>query len=179
METAPAESRTETATLGGGCFWCTEAVFQRIPGVTRVVSGYMGGPIRNPTYEQVSTGRTGHAEVIQIGFDPAKISFDRLLEVFWAAHDPTQLNRQGADVGTQYRSVIFVHSDAQKRAAEASKRALAEAGTHGRRPIVTEIAAASEFWPAEDYNQNYFNRNPNQGYCRIVIAPKLEKLGLE
>jgi peptide-methionine (S)-S-oxide reductase len=171
--------RTELATFGGGCFWCTEAVFQRIPGVTKVVSGYMGGTVRNPTYQQVTTGRTGHAEVIQITYDPAKVRYERLLEVFWSAHDPTQLNRQGADVGTQYRSAVFFHSDAQKAAAEASRKALAESGVHGRKPIVTEITAASEFYAAEDYHQDYFNRNPNAGYCRIVIAPKLEKLGLD
>lgn len=163
---------TEIATLGGGCFWCTEAIFQMLPGVTKVVSGYAGGQKENPTYKEVCAGTTGHAEVIQVHFDPAKISFDKILETFWEAHDPTTLNRQGADVGTQYRSAIFYSTDAQKLAAERSKTA---AQKQFKDSIVTQIAPLTKFYPAEDYHQDYYRLNPNQGYCRAVIRPKIEK----
>ncbi len=164
----------ETATLGSGCFWCTEAVFQQLKGVSSVVSGYSGGHIDNPSYEQVSTGRTGHAEVCQIQFDPDQISYEALLEVFFDTHDPTTLNRQGNDIGTQYRSVIFYHSEKQRETAERVKLELDKSGTW-KNPIVTEIVPFKKFYPAEDYHQNYYRNNPNQGYCRVVIAPKLSK----
>ena len=164
----------EIATFGTGCFWCTEAVFQQLKGVASVVSGYSGGHIENPTYEQVTAGRTGHAEVCQIEFNPDQISFEELLEVFFNTHDPTTLNRQGNDVGPQYRSVIFYHSEKQKEIAERVKNGL-ETNKTFKKPIVTEITAFSKFYPAEDYHQNYFRNNPNQGYCRHVIAPKLNK----
>lgn len=164
----------EKATFGAGCFWCVEAVFQRLKGVQSVVSGYSGGRVKNPTYKQVCTGKTGHAEVVQITYDPKQISFAELLEVFWATHDPTTRNRQGNDVGPQYRSVIFYHNDEQKRLAEHYKQKLDESGAF-RAPIVTEITAFREFFPAEDYHQNYFNLNPNQPYCQFVIQPKLDK----
>lgn len=167
------DSTSSTATLGGGCFWCVEAVFQRLPGVSSVVSGYAGGATRNPTYESVCGGRTGHAEVIQITFDPAVISFAELLEVFWLVHDPTTLNRQGADVGTQYRSIVLHHDDAQRETAEASRAAL-EAAIG--RPVVTEIAPLTDFYPAEDYHQEFYQRNPAQPYCQATIPPKLKKL---
>lgn len=169
----PTSGKTEIATFGGGCFWCTEAVFERVPGVKKVVSGYAGGKTVNPTYKQICLGDTGHAEVIQIEFDPAVVSYEKLLETFFEAHDPTTLNRQGADEGTQYRSVIFYHGEAQKRAAEAAKLA---AGKIWDDPIVTEISPAPIFWPAEDYHQNYFAKNPTQGYCSFVIRPKVKKL---
>ncbi|NWF94988.1 MAG: peptide-methionine (S)-S-oxide reductase MsrA [Candidatus Thorarchaeota archaeon] len=164
----------EKATLGGGCFWCIEAIFQRLRGVTSVVSGYSGGHVRDPTYEQVCTGRTGHAEVCQIEFDPAQISYREVLEVFFEAHDPTTLNRQGNDVGTQYRSVIFYHSDEQRQQAEEMKEQLARSGKW-KSPIVTEIVPFVEFFKAEEYHQNYFRRNPNQSYCRLVVKPKVDK----
>ena len=164
---------TETATFGGGCFWCMEAVFERLPGVRSVTSGYAGGHTENPTYHQVCGGDTGHAEVTQIVFDPAKISFSKLIEVFWQAHDPTSLNRQGADSGTQYRSVIFYHDEKQKLLAEKSKLA-AQADFH--KPIVTEISPLTKFYKAEEYHQGYFDENSNAPYCQAVIAPKLEKL---
>ncbi len=165
----------ETATLGGGCFWCTEALFQQLEGVERVVSGYSGGNVDNPTYEQVCSGSTGHAEACQITYDPDKISYDQLLEVFWKTHDPTTLNRQGNDIGTQYRSVIFYHDEQQKKRAESYKAKL-EAAHIWNRVIVTEIVPFIKFWPAEDYHQNYYANNPGQGYCALVIAPKLAKL---
>lgn len=168
------KSNTDIATFGAGCFWCTEAVFQELKGVEYVVSGYAGGNIPNPTYEQVCTGKTGHAEVCQILFDPAIISFTELLEVFWKTHDPTTLNRQGADTGTQYRSVIFYHSDEQKALAEKYKIKLGEAGIFDK-SIVTEISKFAEFYPAEKYHQDYYNNNSNQPYCSFVITPKLEK----
>jgi peptide-methionine (S)-S-oxide reductase len=172
-ETEP--MKTEKATLGGGCFWCVEAVYERLPGVLAVTSGYAGGQSENPTYEQIGTGKTGHAEVVQIEYDPAKISYEKIVDLFWDAHDPTTLNRQGADVGTQYRSAVFFHSDEQKAQTQAAiKQFQPSFGS----PIVTEVAPTSRFWPAEAYHQDYFRRNPNQGYCRIVIAPKLKKLGL-
>jgi peptide-methionine (S)-S-oxide reductase len=164
----------EVATFGTGCFWCTEAIFQQLKGVTTVVSGYSGGHVENPSYEQVSTGRTGHAEVCQIEFDPDKISFEELLEVFFKTHDPTTLNRQGNDIGTQYRSVIFYHSEEQKKIAERVKRALETSKTF-KNPLVTEITSFSRFYPAESYHRNYFRNNPNQAYCRYVIAPKVQK----
>jgi peptide-methionine (S)-S-oxide reductase len=168
------EKTEEVATFGAGCFWCVEAVFQRLEGVTSVVSGYSGGTVENPTYRQVCDGDTGHAEVCQIKFDPSKISYAELLEVFWKTHDPTTLNRQGNDTGTQYRSAIFTHGDRQKELAEKYKKELDGSGAFDR-PIVTEIVPFKKFYPAEKYHQNYFNDNPNQGYCRAVIAPKVEK----
>ncbi|PYK58294.1 MAG: peptide-methionine (S)-S-oxide reductase [Verrucomicrobia bacterium] len=166
-------NKTELATFGGGCFWCMEAVFERLDGVKSVTSGYAGGTKENPTYKEVCTGVTGHAEVIQIEFDPHKISYEKLLEVFWEAHDPTTMNRQGADAGTQYRSVILYHNDAQKRAAEKSKEL---AQWRFPRPIVTEIVPLTKFFKAEEYHQDYFRKNPNAPYCAVVISPKLEKL---
>lgn len=165
----------EQATFGAGCFWCVEAVFQRINGVEKVVSGYAGGKIKNPSYREVCTGETGHAEVCQITYDPSKVTYDELLEIFWKTHDPTTLNRQGADVGTQYRSVVFYHNDTQKQLAEKYKKALNEEKVFNN-PVVTEISALPDFYVAEDYHQNYYNDNPNQGYCSFVIAPKVEKL---
>jgi len=164
----------EILTFGSGCFWCTEAVFQQLKGVTSVVSGYAGGHVENPSYEQVTTGRTGHAEVCQIQFDSEQISFEDLLEVFFNTHDPTTLNRQGNDVGTQYRSVIFYHNEEQKKIAERVKEELDRSGTW-KNPIVTEIVPFEKFYKAEGYHQNYYRNNPNQGYCRLVIAPKLNK----
>ncbi len=162
----------ETATLAGGCFWCVEAVYTDLQGVQSVVSGYMGGHADNPTYEQVCSGETGHAEVTQITFDPAVISYDQLLGVFFATHDPTQLNRQGNDVGTQYRSAVFYHWDSQRASAE---KARAEALEIWDNPIVTEITRAVTFWPAEDYHQDYFANNPENLYCAAVVAPKVAK----
>ncbi len=172
---APANTpaKLETATFGGGCFWCADAVFQRIPGVKSVVCGFAGGTTENPTYEDVCTGATGHAEVIQLKFDPAIISYDKLLEIFWEAHDPTTLNRQGADTGTQYRSIILYSDEAQKAAAEKS---MAEAQPHFHSPIVTQIVPLKAFYPAEAHHQNYYNLNSNEAYCRFVIGPKLHKL---
>lgn len=164
----------ETATLGAGCFWCVEAVFQRLQGVKSVVSGYMGGHLKNPTYRQVCDGTTGHAEVAQITFDPSVVTFEEILEVFWYTHDPTTLNKQGNDVGTQYRSAIFYHTPEQKMKAELFKKKLDEAKLW-KDPIVTEISPAAEFYPAEDYHQNYFNDNGNQPYCVFVVKPKVEK----
>jgi peptide-methionine (S)-S-oxide reductase len=162
----------EVATLGGGCFWCTEAVFQMLPGVKSVSSGYAGGTTENPTYKQVCSGDTGHAEVIQIAYDPKLVSYEKVLETFWEAHDPTTLDRQGADHGTQYRSIILYSSKAQKAAAEKSK---AEAQKHFSKPIVTQIVPLTKFYPAEDYHQDYYRSNPNQPYCRAIIRPKVEK----
>ncbi|MCX7824856.1 MAG: peptide-methionine (S)-S-oxide reductase MsrA [Verrucomicrobiae bacterium] len=176
---APAASKnnrpanTQLATLGGGCFWCLDAVFRTVPGVKTVTCGYSGGQTDNPTYEQVCTKTTGHAEVVQIEFDPAQVSYEKLLELFWKIHDPTTRNRQGADVGPQYRSVIFHHNEAQRLAAEKSKQ---QAQKRFAAPIVTEIAPLTKFWPAEDYHQDYFRKNPTAGYCRLVIQPKLDKL---
>jgi peptide-methionine (S)-S-oxide reductase len=162
----------EVATLGGGCFWCTEAMFQMLPGVKSVTSGYAGGTKENPTYKEVCTGTTGHAEVIQINYDPSKVSYEKLLETFWEAHDPTTLDRQGPDDGTQYRSIILYRSEAQRLAAEKSK---AEAQKHFRQRIVTEIVPLKQFYSAEGYHQDYYRENPNQPYCRAVIRPKVEK----
>ena len=165
--------KLETAVLGGGCFWCIEAVYQRLPGVKTVVSGYAGGHVADPTYEQVCTGRTGHAEVARIEFDPAVLSYEKLLEVFFEAHDPTTMNRQGADEGTQYRSVVFTLNEAQQAAAV---RAKAAAQKHWDDPIVTAITPLDKFYAAEDYHQNYYRSHPNQGYCAFVIRPKVKKL---
>jgi peptide-methionine (S)-S-oxide reductase len=169
------ESTREIATLGAGCFWCIEAVLLQIDGVLAVRPGYMGGHVEEPTYEQVCTGRTGHAEVVQVELDPRRLPYAALLAWFWRLHDPTTKDRQGNDVGPQYRSVIFTHSDAQRAAAEAS---LLVAQADFRAPIVTEIVPATVFWEAEEYHRDYYRQNPRQGYCRYVIAPKLEKLGL-
>jgi peptide-methionine (S)-S-oxide reductase len=165
----------ELATFGSGCFWCTEAVFQRMNGVEKVVSGYAGGHIDNPTYHQVCGGDTGHAEVVQVHYDPSKVSYEQLLEVFWKTHDPTTLNRQGNDFGTQYRSVIFYHTDEQKKLAEDYKKKLEDAKIW-EDPIVTEISPYTNFYSAEDYHQNYYNDNRAQPYCSYVIRPKIEKL---
>lgn len=173
--TIPAGIKTDTATFANGCFWCTEAIFEQLDGVISSVSGYTGGTVENPTYKQVCTGQTGHAEALQIVYDPAKISFDELLEVFWETHDPTTLNRQGNDVGTQYRSGIFYHNQEQKEKAEKYKAELDKSGAFDR-PIVTEITAFSKFYPAEDYHQQYFDNNENANpYCKIVIRPKVDK----
>lgn len=166
--------RFKKATFGGGCFWCIEAVFQQLSGVESVVSGYSGGSVPNPTYEQVCSGNTGHAEAIQITYDPEVVSFADLMEIFFKTHDPTTLNRQGNDKGTQYRSVIFCHDDEQRQTAEQYKEQLDESQAFRGR-IVTEISAASEFFSAEDYHQDYFNRNSVQTYCTFTIAPKIEK----
>ena len=166
----------KVAILGGGCFWCTEAVFEKINGVTEVVSGYAGGKSENPTYKEICTGKSGHAEVIRIIFDPAKISFAKILDIFGLCHDPTTLNRQGADVGTQYRSTIMYLSDEQKKTAEDWKKKLSNKFSD---PVVTEIVKAPIFYQAEEYHQDYYRKNPNQGYCSYVIRPKLKKLNLE
>jgi peptide-methionine (S)-S-oxide reductase len=166
-------NKTEIADFGGGCFWCMEAVFERLPGVISVTSGFAGGTTENPTYQQVCTETTGHAEVTEIEFDPAKISYDKLLEVFWQAHDPTTLNRQGADEGTSYRSIILYRDKKQELLAEKSKL---EAQQNFRNPIVTEIVPLKIFYKAEDYHQEYYDNNSNAPYCQVVIAPKLEKL---
>jgi peptide-methionine (S)-S-oxide reductase len=168
------EQGIQTATFGTGCFWCTEAQFQQLDGVVTVASGYSGGHIPNPTYKAVCTGTTGHAEVIQLTYDPAKISYDELLAAFWQAHDPTTLNRQGADEGPQYRSVIFFHNDEQRKKAEDYKQKLNEENAFGK-PVVTEISSFSKFYKAEDYHQNYYNENGSQPYCSMVIEPKLDK----
>jgi len=168
------DTEYETAVLGAGCFWCVEAIYQRVNGVVAVESGYAGGHIINPTYEQVITGRTGHAEVAKVTFDPAIISYELLLEVFWHTHDPTTLNRQGADVGPQYRSAIFFQTDEQRDIALKSLRKTNDSGLW-QNPIVTEVTPLTNYGVAEDYHQNYFNNNPNAGYCSVVIAPKLAK----
>jgi len=170
MKTQP---RLETATLAGGCFWCIEAVFERVEGVKNVVSGYAGGHADNPTYKTVSSGNTGYAETCQIQFNPAVITYQEILDIFWQAHDPTTLNRQGADVGSQYRSIIFYHNDDQRRIALQSKD---RASKNFDQPVVTEILPFTKFYTAEDYHQDYFEKNPNAPYCIYVIKPKLEKL---
>jgi peptide-methionine (S)-S-oxide reductase len=175
-ENKPMERHSEFAVFGGGCFWCLEAVFERVPGVRAVVNGYAGGHVDHPTYEEVCSHTTGHAEVVQIEFDPAAVTYEHLLEVFWEAHDPTSLNRQGADEGPQYRSVIFYLNAAQKAAAEKSEAA---AQVQLSRPIVTQIEPLKQFWPAEDYHQHYFAKHPDQGYCAFVIRPKVAKLQRE
>src|SRR5262245_21242100 len=165
-------NQLEVATLGGGCFWCTEAIYQMLPGEKKVTSGYAGGAKENPTYKEVCTGTTGHAEVIQVEFDPKVVSYEKILDTFWEAHDPTTLNRQGNDTGTQYRSIILYQNEAQKKAAEKSK---AEAQKHFVQPIVTEIVPLKQFYKAEGYHQDFYRSNPNQGYCRAIIRPKVEK----
>jgi peptide-methionine (S)-S-oxide reductase len=172
--TPPPPAAAETATLGAGCFWCVEAVYQELEGVLSVESGYAGGKSEKPTYEQVCSGRTGHAEVCQIRFDPTRTSFEKVLEVFFQVHDPTQLNRQGNDEGTQYRSVIFFHDETQRASAERIKKELDASGAWDA-PIVTEISPAPRFWKAEDYHQNYFRDNPTKGYCAAIVRPKVEK----
>ena len=167
--------REETVTLGGGCFWCTEAVFARLKGVTSAFPGYSGGKVQNPTYEQVSTGTTGHAEVTQITYDLGVITFRQILEIFFATHDPTTLNRQGADVGTQYRSVIFYHTEEQRKESDAYITELTEKKTFSS-PIVTRVESFKVFYPAEEYHKQYYEKNPNVGYSRFVIDPKIEKL---
>jgi peptide-methionine (S)-S-oxide reductase len=169
---SPSSPTLERATFGGGCFWCLEALFQTLDGVKSVTSGFAGGTTVDPSYEQVCTGSTGHAEVIQVEFDPAKISYQKLLDQFWRAHDPTTLNRQGPDQGSQYRSTILYHNEEQKRVAEASKLAAARSF---KNPIVTEIVPLTHFYRAEDYHQNYYRKNPHASYCRLVIRPKLDK----
>ncbi|WP_157578847.1 peptide-methionine (S)-S-oxide reductase MsrA [Pontibacter roseus] len=164
----------EKATFGNGCFWCTEAVFQELEGVEKVASGYAGGQVENPTYKQVTTGTTGHAEVLQITYDPHKISYDELLEVFWKTHDPTTPNRQGNDIGPQYRSIVLYHSEEQRQLAEKYKQELETAGAFSN-PIVTTIEPLGEFYPAEDYHQNYFNTHGHEPYCSFVIRPKVDK----
>ncbi len=168
------DTRTELATLGGGCFWCVEAVYQNLKGVRKVVSGYAGGRDPEPSYKEVCSGMTGHAEVIQITFDPGEISYEDILYVFWRAHDPTTMNRQGADVGTQYRSVIYYQNERQKESAERSKKETDASGLWPD-PLVTEISPISTFYPAEDYHQNFYRNNPKQPYCLMVIDPKIQK----
>jgi peptide-methionine (S)-S-oxide reductase len=172
------EGKLETATFGSGCFWCTEPMFQKLRGVKSAVSGYTGGQVPNPTYEAICTGRTGHAEVVQVTFDPTIISFDDLLRVFWRTHDPTTLNQQGHDVGTQYRSAVFYHSDEQRETAEKYKAQLDASKVFGA-PIVTEITKFDKFYPAEAYHQKYYDQNPGAGYCAMVIRPKVEKFNKE
>jgi peptide-methionine (S)-S-oxide reductase len=172
--TTNTEENTQLATFGAGCFWCVEAIFEQLNGVNKVVSGYSGGHVKNPAYKEVCNGTTGHAEVCQISYDPSVISFDELLEVFWQVHDPTTLNRQGNDVGTQYRSVVFYHNNEQRQKAELYKQKLDQSGAF-ENPIVTEISAYSTFFAAENYHQNYFNENGEQPYCQFVVRPKVEK----
>jgi len=169
------DKANETATLGGGCFWCVEAVYQRVDGVIDVKPGYAGGHVKNPTYKEICTGNTGHAEVARVEFDPELISYDQILNVFWQAHDPTTVNRQGNDVGIQYRSVIFYHSESQKETAEKSKVEAKKSG-YWTEPVVTEITELNNYSEADDYHNNYYNDNPNQPYCMFVIKPKLDKL---
>ena len=174
-ETEDHDGGTTKATFGGGCFWCTEAVFQQLKGVQSVVSGYSGGFVKNPSYHEVCTGTTGHAEAVQVTYDPSLVAYDELLEVFWKTHDPTTQDRQGNDYGPQYRSVIFYHSDEQKRLAEHYKQKLDASGVFPG-PIVTEIVPFTEFYRAEAYHQNYFAQNPTQPYCQAIIGPKMEKM---
>ena len=173
LQADPELMKTETATLGGGCFWCVEAVYERLPGIISVVSGYAGGQTENPTYEQIGTGKTGHAEVVQIAYDPSKISYEKIIDLFWDAHDPTTLNRQGADTGPQYRSIILTENDDQTRIANESKD---RAQTKSKSPIVTEIVPLTKFYPAEDYHQDFYRENPMHPYNLAVIRPKLKKL---
>ena len=176
IHTKPVDSKNQFALIGGGCFWCTEAVFEQIDGIMSVISGYAGGQTKNPTYKDICTGKTGHAEVIKIQFDPKIVSFSQILEIFGNAHDPTTLNRQGADVGTQYRSTIMFYDEKQKKEAELWKEKLTSKLVDS---VVTEIVPAPKFYPAEEYHQDYYAKNPEQGYCSFVIRPKLKKLGLE
>lgn len=171
------QAKLETIDLGAGCFWCIEAVLERVKGVRTVESGYMGGQTKNPTYKDITTGTTGHAEIVRVKFNSKELSFDKLLEVFWELHDPTTLNRQGADEGTQYRSAIFYHNEEQKKVAENSRAKKNKSGKFDS-PIVTEITKASKYYPAEDYHQDFFDNNKTYGYCRAVIWPKLAKLGM-
>ena len=173
LQADPEPMKTETATLGGGCFWCVEAVYERLPGIISVVSGYAGGQTENPTYEEIGTGKTGHAEVVQITYDPAKISYEKIIDLFWEAHDPTTLNRQGADTGPQYRSIILTENADQMRIANESKT---RAQTKSKSPIVTEIVPLTKFYPAEDYHQDFYRENPMHPYNQAVIRPKLKKL---
>ena len=173
LQADPEPMQTETATLGGGCFWCVEAVYERLPGIISVVSGYAGGQTENPTYEEIGTGKTCHAEVVQIKYDPAKISYEKIIDLFWEAHDPTTLNRQGADTGPQYRSIILTENDDQMRIANESKT---RAQTKSKSPIVTEIVPLTKFYPAEDYHQDFYRENPMHPYNQAVIRPKLKKL---
>ena len=173
LQADPEPMKTETATLGGGCFWCVEAVYERLPGIISVVSGYAGGQTENPTYEEIGTGKTGHAEVVQIEYDPAKISYEKIIDLFWEAHDPTTLNRQGADTGPQYRSIILTENDDQMRIANESKT---RAQTKSKSPIVTEIVPLTKFYPAQDYHQDFYRENPMHPYNQAVIRPKLKKL---
>ena len=168
----------QTAVIGGGCFWCIEAVFERIEGITSAVSGYAGGDVDNPTYKQVSSGTTDHAEVVKLTYDPSLISYEEILDLFWQAHDPTTLNRQGADVGTQYRSIILYNSEEQRKQAEESIKKLNKSGTYPDK-AVTELAPLTVFYEAEGYHQDYYENNTGTGYCRLVITPKLKKLGLD
>ncbi len=176
MEDSSAKTKntTKTAVFGTGCFWCSEAIFKELKGVASVLPGYTGGALAHPTYNQVCSGNTGHAEVSQVVYDPEQISYDELLEVFWKVHDPSSLNRQGGDVGTQYRSAIYYTDDTQRATAEKQKAALNASGAWDR-PIVTEITPLGEFYPAENYHNDYFANNPDQGYCQMVVRPKLEK----
>ena len=176
LESNMGSDKNEYTTFGGGCFWCMEAVFERLEGVKSVTSGYAGGTKEDPTYEEVCSGRTGHAEVVQIEYDPTVISFEELLDVFWKAHNPTTLNRQGADIGTQYRSIILYHNEAQRKAAEQSKEKAARVFSD---QIVTEIEPLKKFFRAEEYHQDYYDKNPYAGYCAVVIRPKLKKMNLE
>lgn len=173
LQAYPEPMKIETATLGGGCFWCVEAVYERLPGIISVVSGYAGGQTENPTYEEIGTGKTGHAEVVQITYDPAKISYEKIIDLFWEAHDPTTLNRQGADTGPQYRSIILTENADQMRIANESKT---RAQTKSKSPIVTEIVPLTKFYPAEDYHQDFYRENPMHPYNQAVIRPKLKKL---
>jgi len=177
VDSTNSKDKREYATLGGGCFWCLEAIFERIDGVESVVPGYAGGTSDAPSYESVSTGSTGHAEVVQISFDPGTLSYQDILNAFWQAHDPTTVNRQGADVGSQYRSIILYHNDQQQRVAEESKQALGESG-YFESPVVTEVKPLDTFYPAEEYHHHYFEKHPYAGYCTFVIRPKLKKLNL-
>jgi peptide-methionine (S)-S-oxide reductase len=176
VERRDAPGELETAVVGGGCFWCLEAVFKRVEGVSSVVSGYAGGTVENPSYDEVCTGNTGHAEVVKVFFDSRKVGYGELLDIFWKAHDPTTLNRQGADVGTQYRSIILFDGEAQRKTAEAS---LAGAKRSFSRPIVTQVEPLKAFYKAEGYHENYYDGHKGAVYCRLVIAPKLKKLGME
>ncbi len=174
MQNQQDKPKLEVATLAGGCFWCIEAVYKEVEGVIEAIPGYSGGTTNNPTYEEVSTGRTGHAESVQVTFDPARTSYREILEIFFSVHDPTTLNRQGADVGTQYRSAIFYHDEKQKAVAEEIIREMTKDGMFRDR-IVTQVVALQKFYPAEDYHRNYFEKHPEQAYCQVVIAPKLDK----
>jgi len=175
IENNSSDNNVETATLANGCFWCSEAVFQRLKGVKSILPGYAGGTIKNPSYEQVCTGKTGHTESIQIKFDPNVISFEKILDIFWHTHDPTTLNRQGNDVGTQYRSAVFYHDENQKKIAEDSKKDLSEKGIY-KYPVVTEITPFTNFYVAENYHKNYYQNHSSEPYCSFVISPKIDKL---